>query len=116
MNLTELQKLGAFVSKEPVKKSVTWVRKGEDGADLSDTFDVHIKRRSYGDLERFLLVDEADERSKTARFISESILLGEGDAQTSFSYEQAYQLEVSLALVLMEAANDVNGKVNAEKK
>lgn len=112
MNLEQLTALGAFVSKEPVKRSVTWVRT-VDGEEKSDTFDVYVKRMSFGDVERLFLVED-EKRSKMARYLSECLLLGE--EKTPITYEQAYRLDVSFARVLTDAVGEVNGTVQAEKK
>lgn len=114
MDLEQLKKLGAFVPSEPIKRSVTWTRM-VDGEEKSDAFDVYVRKRSFGDVEKLLGADN-DERSKSARFLSECILLGEGNKRTPMTYEQAYQLEISLARVLIDAVNEVNGTIAAVKK
>lgn len=46
-----------------------------------------------------------EDRSKSAKMLSECILLGE--EQEALSYEQAYQLDPSLAFALVQAVKDV---------
>lgn len=98
MNLKELRAQGAFISGAPVVKSVTW---------NDTTFDVHIKRLSFGDYER-LFTDDPEERSRSARLLSDCVLLGDG-GKDALSYKDAYRLEPSLARVLIDAVNEVNG-------
>lgn len=102
MNLKELRAKGAFVSAHPVKKSVTWQSESGEVA-----FDVYIKRLSFGDYERLFLA-ESDDRSRMARVLCETIKLGDEGKET-LSYQDAYQLDASLARVLLDAVNGVNG-------
>lgn len=95
MNLAELKNVGAFIPAEPVKVPVEW--KGY-------TFDVWVKRLSFGDLESLFA---ADDRSRSARMIAAALLLGEN--KEPISYDDAYRLDVSLASKLIEAFNSVNG-------
>lgn len=114
MNLDELISRGAIVPSTPVPTEVTWPRSEEDGGDV--TFIVHIKRRSYGVMERVFKTDpENPDRSINAQFISESVLFGDGGSE-QMSYEQAFQLEPSLATVLMKAVREVNGLGRTEPK
>jgi hypothetical protein len=103
MNLKELRAKGAFVSAHPVKRSITW--KSQDGVEL--TFDVHVKRLAFGDYES-LFLSEQDDRSRMARALCETVKLGD-DGKEELSYKDAYQLEPSLARVLLDAVNEVNG-------
>ena len=110
MKLADLKTAGGFVPSAPVKKSVTWKRKGHDDV----TFDVFIKRQSFGSVERLFLRDD-DGRSRSAAYISEALLLGD-KGNEPLSYDDAFQLEPSLAAVLIEAINDVNGTGRDEPK
>ena len=103
MNLAQLQAAGAFVEAAPVKTPVTWTRQNATGEEVSDTFDGWVRRRSFGTLERVAMLGE--DRSKSAKMLSECILLGE--EQEALSYEQAYQLDPSLAFALVQAVKDV---------
>jgi hypothetical protein len=99
MKLKELEAEGAFVSDEPVRKSVTWKHGGKE-----DTFDILVKRSSYSDIELRLLAP--DEQSRSALTISQSIVLPD-DAQ-GFTYEQAKRIKPSLMKVLLKAVQEVN--------
>lgn len=102
MNLSELKEAGGIIAAAPVKKSVTWEREGADPM----TFDVHVRRLSFGTLER-LLVADADDRSRSAAYLSATVLLGDGGDEP-LSYEDAFQLDPSLATALITAAREVN--------
>lgn len=92
MNLAELIQEGGFIPAAPEKKSLTWKR---DSGDL--TFDAWFIRPSWGGIER--LGGDAD-NSVNAKMISQYVRLGK-NAEESMTYEQAYQLDTSLALVFM---------------
>lgn len=96
MNLAEIRNAGGFVSDEPVKVSIGW------GA---HKFDVFVKRLSFGQVENLFT---SDDRSKSARMIAASVLLGED--REPITYEDAYRLDPTLAAKLIEAINTVNGK------
>lgn len=96
MNLKELKAAGAFVSTDHVKRTITW---------KDYTFDVFVRRQSFGSLERLLMA--TDDRSKSATHIAECVLLGEN--AEPMTYEDAYQLEPSLARELLVAVREVNG-------
>lgn len=128
MNLTQLKEKGGFVSSVPVKKSVTWKRMVDEATGLPpnedtkslveavDTFDVYIKRRSFGSVERLINEEEKQDRSKMAEFLASSILIGEGEELTGMTYTDAFQLEIGLAGVLIDAVNEVNGTGKQVKK
>jgi hypothetical protein len=116
MKLQDLKDKGGFVPSAPVPVEVTWTRAGPDGAEVSDTFTIHVKRQSFGAIERLLLVDDKDkDRSQSARFIAETVCLGE-KGKEAISYADAYALEPSLAGVFLKAINEVNGTARAEPK
>lgn len=102
MDLTKLQEIGGFVPSAPVKKEVIWQPvEGE-----SVTFTVHIKKLSAGSVER-LWSDTRKDRSHAAALIAESVLLGD-EGTERIPYDKAFELELSLANVLMEAVDSVN--------
>lgn len=102
MNLSDLRAKGAFVPNELVKRTVEWT--SPDGESVS--FDVYVKRLAYGDFERIVL-DGEDERCKGAGIIAATIHFDEAGKEP-FPYKDAYQLEKSLASVLLEASNGIN--------
>lgn len=109
MDLQWLQANGGLVAQAPVVRTVSWTHLGPEGQEVTDTFSVRVRKLSVGDVER--LVSESSRkpgRSYTASIIAESILLGE-QGNDRFTYEQAFQLDPSLAEVLLEdAVNPVN--------
>jgi hypothetical protein len=102
MDLAELQKIGGFVPSEPVKVKVDW--NPPEGEPVS--FDVHVRKLSAGALER-LWVDTRTDQSSSATMISTAVLLGD-KADQRLTYDQAFQLEPSLATALLEAVDQVN--------
>lgn len=106
MDLQQLRDLGGFVPSTPVTREVSWTHLGPDGQDVTDTFTVRVKKLSAGVIER--LLTRPQDRSYSATMISETILLGdEGDVR--LSYEEAFQLEPTLAdVLLLDAVNPVN--------
>lgn len=110
MNLNDLKAAGGFVAPKPVKKRIKWERKGEDTVE----FDVHIRRASFGSMER-VMTAALDERSRSATLLSEVLLLGE-NGDEPISYEDAYQLHPGLATLLLNAAREVNQPPEADEK
>ena len=109
MDLDTLRKRGGIVPSEPVKKEVSWTHPDKNGKNVTDTFTVFVRKHSFGQIEKLLATDtKHPDRSRAAAFISESILLGEDGSET-LSYEDAFQLDTTLASVLMTAVNEVNG-------
>ena len=102
MNITELKAAGGIIAAQPVKKRVTWEREGAEPVE----FDVHVRRLSFGTLER-LLTAETDDRSRSAAYLSATVLLGD-EGSEPLTYDDAFQLDPSLAAVLMTAVRDVN--------
>lgn len=113
MNLKQLKEKGGFVAALPVAKEITWKHQDESGEEVTDVFTVHILKQSFGSIERLFI--GPDDRSKSAAFIAECIRLGE-NGEEKMSYEDAYQLDPSLAGALVAAANEVNGTGNKAPK
>lgn len=105
MNLKELKERGGFVSSALVKKEIVWKHAAESGEEHTDTFTVFVRRQSFGSVER-VFFGQADQ-SKAATLISESLRLGDGKER--LSYEDAFQLDPSLAALFIAAINEVNG-------
>ncbi|MDA8485166.1 phage tail assembly chaperone family protein, TAC [Pseudomonas resinovorans] len=108
MNLNELKEKGGIVDAALVKKPVTWTRIAEDGQSETLSFDVFIKRLSFGVMERVMKVDPSDpERSLTAALIAEGVRFGDS-GEEEISYVDAFQLQPGLARVLSIAVKEVN--------
>lgn len=108
MDLAQLKAAGGFIPSEAVKRSVTWER----GPDDAVTFDIFVKRLSFGAVER-MLTEVDTNRSRSAELIAACVRVGE-DGKDALSYEDAYNLEPSLAKAIGEALREVNelGKLN----
>lgn len=113
MNLAELKAKGGIVAAAPVQKEVTWVRKNDAGEEVTDTFIIFVKRQSFGSIETIWASGE--DRSKSASYISQSLRLGD-KGKEQMSYDEAYQLDPSLATVFITAINEVNGTGKATPK
>jgi len=117
MKLSDLKSLGGFVDPVPVKKELTWDRIGPDGKDASDVFTVHIRRLGFGLVERTLKDDPLEpDRSRTARIIAEAVLLGDAPNFERISYEDAFNLEPSLAMLFTKAIQEVTRKGEEAKR
>lgn len=109
MNLEQLKGAGAFVGPELTVKTITWTHPDENGKEVTDTFDVRIRRLPYGDIERLLVTGfKEPDRSQTAQMISEAVRLGE-DGEEVIPYIEAYRLDPALARALAAAVGEVNG-------
>lgn len=102
MDLKSLKDAGGIVPSALVKRSVTWER--DDGEVL--TFDIFVRRLSFGDVER-VLQDEERGRSRVANLIAMAVRLGE-EGSERLSYDDAFQLEPTLAKVFANAVSEVN--------
>lgn len=113
MDLAKLRETGGFVPLTPVAHEVTWK---PPGADESVTFTVHIRKLSFGAVEKLWGGIEKDaDKSRIASFISSTVLLGENGTE-ALTYQDAFQLEPTLATVFIEAVNAVNGISGASEK
>lgn len=101
--LKDLQGLGAFVSDKPVRKDITFKLDGDE--EYSAT--IHVKKLSVGDYDA-LFLGGPEERSRTARMISDAITLGDNGAER-IKFEDAYRLHPRLATAMVTAFNEVNG-------
>ncbi len=111
MNITDILSAGGFVDSDPVKIGVVWKSKDKTtGKEIEHKFDIFVLRQSWGVMEK--LWSSGEDKSRSASYISNSIRLGDS-AEQSLSYDQAYNLDPSLASVFLNAINDVN---NASEK
>jgi hypothetical protein len=109
MDLQWLRDNGGIVPQTPVTREVSWTHPGPDGQDVTDTFTVRVKKLSAGAIER--LYAESGKRTRTsysATMIAETIVLGE-EGDERLTYEQAFDLDPTLAEVLLrDAVHHVN--------
>lgn len=113
MNLDDLKKIGGVVSSAPVPKSVKWVKKEDDGTEQEFEFTIHVLKHSFGSIEQ-IWNDKDESRSRAASYISKTVRLGEG-GKDPISYDDAFQLEPSLAAAFIAAINEVNGTGGSAK-
>ncbi len=106
MNLAEFKARGACVDIAPVRRTITWAHLDEHGQEIVDTFDVWIRRLSFGLVDRLSKTEES-ERSRNAELIAASIRLGE-HAEEALPYDVAFALHTSLAIELVKAVSEVN--------
>jgi hypothetical protein len=115
MNLKQLKAKGGIVDGQPVKKEVSWTHQdSKTGKDVTDTFTLHIRRQSFGVIERLFAQGESDQ-SRNASYIAASVALG-SEGTEALSYDDAYSLEPSLGFLILNAVNEVNGTGGASVK
>lgn len=112
MNINDLMAAGGFVSEVPVKKTVTWKRKDEAGKDIESTFEMYVRKQSFGAVEA--IYGSEKDRAKMSKYISESICDGEGNEV--IPYDKAMQLDPGLGTLFVKAINEVNGLGRTEPK
>lgn len=101
ISIEELQQHGGFIDDAPVKKTIKWKPPG--GTQI--TADILVVRQPYGSIEKVIGGDI--DRSRGAQMISLSVRLG-AEGKEQLTYEQAYNLHPGLALVMVNAINEVH--------
>lgn len=96
MKLAELTAFGAFVQTELVEKPVEWE---------GHHFTVLVRKLSFGDYEGIFRVKEGE--SQSAAILSKTVFLL--DEKRLMTYDEAYQLQASLAAKLMDAVKEASG-------
>ena len=104
MDRAKLQEMGGLVSDQPVERTVTWVR--PDGE--SFTFDVLVRQLPFSDFEDFTSSDKSD-MQKMFGFLAMTIILDSEDWAVPMSLDEVKRLHQGLVMVLVEAAQQVNG-------
>lgn len=102
MDLTQLKAKGAFVTTDAALEPIVWTHRTPDGTELTDTFDVHVLRVSFGVLER-----AGKQENSASALIAACVRFGE-DGDEAMTYEEACALDPGLAAKLVEAVNRVN--------
>lgn len=87
MNISNIKSLGGIVGNEPVPAQIEW--KGQ-------TFDVLVKRLSYGAIET---LHKAGSQAFNTRLIAECVLFSDGQ----LSFDDAFKLDPALANELYAA-------------
>lgn len=92
-----LEEAGAFVPADLEKRSIMW---------NGSTFDVYIRRLSFGVVEDMLAGANGDTRGRSSRMIAAAVCDEKGDPVMTF--DDAYRLRSSLAKLLADAIREVN--------
>lgn len=110
-DLKDLEDRGGFVPPDPFKVPVTWKHKDELGAEVTDTFEVFVVRKSAATINRAKDIarsikkgGDLDELDMEAVIVSSFIRLGE-KADQRISYEMALRLDEDLQHELIRAVN-----------
>lgn len=105
-NLTQLKAAGGIVSREPVKKEVTWTHVSPDGEEMADTFFIYVQKPTFGSV---LSIGKTADREQLALTLSKTLMLEDDKGKPAFiSYEDAMQLDPGLAMVLLAAVREVS--------
>lgn len=107
--LKDLKAMGAFIPDTPIEKEIKF--RLDDGEEVSST--IFVKRLNIGEYESLFLNDK-EERSRTAKMISEGIRLGD-KGQERLTFQQAYTLHPSIAGAMITAFNEVNTPKKASR-
>lgn len=109
--LEYLKSVGAFVSDRLIAKDVEFEI---DGEQLNAK--IWVKKLSIGEHERIFRASVKDEeqRSHMAFMISEIVSLGE-EGTEKIPFTDAYRLDRSLAMAMVKAIGEVNGKESSGK-
>lgn len=108
MNLKQLKAKGGIVDGQPIKKAVSWTHlDGKSGKEVTDTLTLHIRRQSFGVIERLFAQGES-EQSRNASYLAACVSLGE-EGTEALCYDDAFNLEPSLGFLMLNAVNEVNG-------
>lgn len=115
MNLKQLKAKGGIVDGQPIRKEVSWTHLDHrSGNEVTDTFTLHIRRQSFGVIERLFTQGEST-HSRNASYLAACVTLGAQGMET-LSYDDAYSLEPSLGFLLLNAVNEVNGTGGTQVK
>lgn len=117
LNLSQLRAAGS-VSREPIKREVTWERPGDDGETLSDTFDVWVIRSSIG-TELAIHKEAEKDREYVLTALSKRVMLeNEKGKQILLPYDEWAAFDATLALAIFKVMREVSEppKVSAPPK
>jgi endo-alpha-1,4-polygalactosaminidase (GH114 family) len=116
MRIADLRSKGAFVSTEPVKRTIEWTHQdAESGEIVTDTFDVWVIHPSFGMIETAFKEEKSEIKSAQSAAIAACIRLGE-DATERLSYDDAYNLNPTLAQAMIAAINSTGAVPKKPKR
>ncbi|MBT9268093.1 phage tail assembly chaperone family protein, TAC [Pseudomonas sp. MG-9] len=108
MKLADLKKKGGVITDAFVKKSVEWTRNVK-GKDVTEKFDIHVRRHAFGVMEAMFIGGEA-QKYRNARYLAASVFLGPEGAE-ELPFDDAVNLDPGLGIALLQAVNEVNAPV-----
>lgn len=104
-----LNKQGGFVDTTPVKKVVKW----NQGKDKNFNFDVYVRKQSFKVFSKFLDRNAVEnDMLLGAQMISSCLSKDPEGKEDLMSYEKACKLHPQLAILLIQAIDEVNSKKN----
>lgn len=108
-NLTQLKAAGGVVSREPVKKEVTWKHvHPETGEELDDTFDIWVLRANIGIA--LSMHKESTEPSREAILVvcSKLVMLEDDKGKKiQLPYEEWDTFDTNLTMAIYDAVQEV---------
>lgn len=115
MNLQSLIAAGAFIRGDYVRKSVKWKHVDGNQEEITNEFDIFVKReQSAADFE-FIYRARDDQSSIMVRRVARLVRLGE-NGEEAIPYETADQFQTGLLLALISAVNEVEEENSPKKK
>ena len=108
--LSQLKAAGGFVSREPLKREVTWTHTAENGAEVSDTFDIFIPRTNLS-----TALEQRPEGVEAVTWeLSRSLMLADDKGKpVPISYEDVQLLEPTLATAIMKVIQETRAPKNS---
>jgi hypothetical protein len=107
-NLTQLKAAGGVVSREPIKKPVTWKHLSEDGQEMEDTFDVWILRSNIGLALSIYKEAEKVDREGMLIVLSKLVMLeNDKGKQVLIAYEEWDAFDTDLCMAIYKVVQEV---------
>lgn len=100
----------AFVDTMPVKKEIVWKRKDEDGT-KKFRFTVYVRRQNFAIFSNFIAAAQSTS-DQSCKILVECLAKDEKGKQNLLTFEEAKNLNTELAILLLNAINEVNTKKN----
>lgn len=109
--LSQLKAAGGFVSREPLKREVSWTHVNEAGEEVTDTFDIFIPRQTLASA----LENRPEHVEAVTWELSRSLLLAnEKGEPVPISYEDVQTLEPTLATAIMKVIQEERKPKNSQ--
>lgn len=109
--LSQLKAAGGFVSREPLKREVSWTHTNEAGEEITDTFDIFIPRSTLASA----LETRPEHVEAVTWELSRSLLLANDKGEpVPISYEDVQMLEPTLATAIMKVIQETRAPKNSQ--